>query len=415
MARPTTNGGTFPMDERGAANLRPDSCRETERTPHDDSPQAIRTGLARNVGELRASGLDLSLLETEGPFESRLEWFDLLQRSVFPADSGIRYVHASDGGRIVALLPVRADRRNGVRKIQALGNFYTPLFAPPISCGQGNGVPKQLLKRATEIAGRADVLLFSPMDPDSPLFRDLLVQIEALGWIPFKFFCFGNWYLPVTGDWQHYLASRGANLRGNIQRRTRRFLDAGGALELVTDASALDEAIAAFESVYSASWKRAEPYPRFIPALIYQLASDEALRLGIARLNGRPVAAQLWFVAGGKASIYKVAYDEACARYSPGTVLTAHLMRQAIDGDRVGEVDFLIGDDAYKKKWMTHRRERWGIVAYDPRTLMGGALLLREVFSRSAKPLRDRLRRILENRHGAESQVIDDAHWRKDE
>ena len=91
-------------------------------------------------------------------------------------------------------------------------------------------------------------------------------------------------------------------------------------------------------------------------------------------------------------------------------MLTAHLLRQAIDGDRVGEVDFLIGDDAYKKKWMTHRRERWGIVAYDPRTLMGSALLLREVFSRSMKSLRDRVRRALGKCRGAQSQFIDDAH-----
>jgi CelD/BcsL family acetyltransferase involved in cellulose biosynthesis len=397
------------MNGRKAANPRPDSRRKTEGAPHDDSPEVIRTGFARNVGELRASGLDLSLLETECPFESRLTWFDLLQRTVFPADSGIRYVHAANGGRIVALLPVRVDRRNGVRKIQALGNFYTPLFAPPISRGRENDVLKQLLERVTELPGQADVLILSPMDPDSPLFRDLLIQIRALGWIPFKFFCFGNWYLPVTGDWPHYLASRSANLRSNIKRRTRRFLDAGGTLELITGTSALDEAIAAFASVYSASWKRAEPYPDFIPALIRQLASDKALRLGIARLDGRPVAAQLWFTAGGKASIYKVAYDEAYAGYSPGTVLTAHLLRQAIDGDRVGEVDFLIGDDAYKKKWMTHRRERWGIVAYDPRTLMGGALLLREVFSRSLKSSRDRVRRILGTRRGDQSQAIDDA------
>jgi CelD/BcsL family acetyltransferase involved in cellulose biosynthesis len=361
--------------------------------PNDGSPENIRVGFARNVGELRASGLDLSPLETEGPFESRLAWFDLLQRTVFPADPGIRYVHASDGGRILALLPVRIERQNGVKTIRALGNFYTPLFSPLIPRERGNGVLKRVLEHAME--GRADVLLFSPMDPDSPGFRNLLLEIKALGWIPFEFFCFGNWHLPVAGDWQAYFASRSANLRDSIKRRTRRFLEAGGVLELVTDAAALDEAIAAFESVYSASWKRPEPFPEFVPALIRQLAPAKALRLGIARLNGRPVAAQLWFVADRKASIYKVAYDEACAGYSPGTVLTAYLLRQAIDGDRVEEVDFLIGDDAYKKRWMTHRRERRGIVAYNPRTLMGGALLLREFFSRGAKSLRDRARQAL--------------------
>jgi hypothetical protein len=372
------------------------------------SPTGIRTGLAYNVGELRASGLDLSPLESEGDgaFESRLAWFDLLQHTVFPTDAGVRYVYAADGGRIAALLPLRAERSNGVRTIRALGNFYTPLFAPPISCGQENSVLKRVLAHAIEMEGRADVLTLSPMDPGSPIFRDILIQIQALGWIPFEFFCFGNWYLPVTGDWQQYLASRSANLRSGIKRRTRRFLDDGGVLELVTGATgvvALDAAIAAFESVYSASWKRPEPFPAFMPTLIRQLATANALRLGIAWLNGHPVAAQLWFVASHKASIYKVAYDPAHAGYSPGTVLTAYLLRRMIDGegDRIEEVDFLIGDDAYKKHWMSHRRERWGIVAYNPRTLRGGALLLREVLARSAKSLRDRVRQALGNHRSA--------------
>jgi hypothetical protein len=102
---------------------------------NDRPPTGILTGLARNIDELRASGLDLSLLETDGAFESRLEWFDLLQRTVFPADAGIRYLYAVDGKRIVAFLPLRAERCNGVRTVQALGNFYTPLFAPLIPGG----------------------------------------------------------------------------------------------------------------------------------------------------------------------------------------------------------------------------------------------------------------------------------------
>ncbi|MDR0439813.1 MAG: GNAT family N-acetyltransferase [Candidatus Accumulibacter sp.] len=360
---------------------------DIEEPPGNGFPTGIRTGSVRDIDELRASGLDLSLLEAAGPLESRLTWFDLLQRTVFPADPGIRYVHASNCGRIVALLPVRIERKNGVRTIRSLGNFYTPLFSPPIPGERENGVLKRLLECAGRMEGNADAMILSPMDPGSPVFRNLLLEIGALGWKPFEFFCFGNWYLPVAGDWQAYFASRSANLRDSIRRRTRQFLDAGGVLELVTDTTALDEAIAAFESVYGASWKPPEPFPEFVPSLIRQLAQTKALRLGIARLNGRPIAAQLWFVADRKASIYKVAYDQTCAGYSPGTVLTAYLLRQTIDNDRVEEVDFLIGDDTYKKKWMTHRRERRGIVAYNPRTLMGGALLLREFLSRGVKSI----------------------------
>ncbi|MBK8121802.1 MAG: GNAT family N-acetyltransferase [Sulfuritalea sp.] len=77
-----------------------------------------------------------------------------------------------------------------------------------------------------------------------------------------------------------------------------------------------------------------------------------------------------------KISIFKLAFDPACAAFSPGTLLTAHLMEHVIDHANVKEIDFLIGDDEYKKLWMSHRRERWGIVACNPQTVIGLALLV---------------------------------------
>jgi hypothetical protein len=106
-----TDGTASPASGRNAGNPR----QEIEKSSND-SPGGVRTGFARNAGELRASGLDLSPLETEGPFESRLAWFELLQHTVFPAGSGVRYVYAADGGRIVSLLPVRIARRKRSEK-----------------------------------------------------------------------------------------------------------------------------------------------------------------------------------------------------------------------------------------------------------------------------------------------------------
>ena len=47
------------------------------------------------------------------------------------------------------------------------------------------------------------------------------------------------------------------------------------------------------------------------------------------------------------------------------------MLRNAIDTDHATEVDYLSGDDAYKREWMSHRRSRIGIVAFDPATLRG--------------------------------------------
>jgi CelD/BcsL family acetyltransferase involved in cellulose biosynthesis len=39
--------------------------------------------------------------------------------------------------------------------------------------------------------------------------------------------------------------------------------------------------------------------------------------------------------------------------------------------DNVGEIDFGIGDESYKSKWVTCRRELWSITAYNPDTVYG--------------------------------------------
>ena len=61
------------------------------------------------------------------------------------------------------------------------------------------------------------------------------------------------------------------------------------------------------------------------------------------------------------------------------------LMEHAIEKDRVVEADYLIRDDPYKKAWMSHRRERWGIMAYNPKTISGIFGLWKEVLGRTLK------------------------------
>jgi len=51
----------------------------------------------------------------------------------------------------------------------------------------------------------------------------------------------------------------------------------------------------------------------------------------------------------------------------------------------VTEVDYLSGDDGYKKDWMSQRRERWGILALNPRTPRGVLAIARHVGGRAVK------------------------------
>jgi hypothetical protein len=123
------------------------------------------------------------------------------------------------------------------------------------------------------------------------------------------------------------------------------------------------EAWAAYEAIYAASWKPEEGAPQFLRHFAEAEGAAGRLRLGLARANGQVVAAQFWTVEGGTAWIHKLAHLPDATGLSPGTVLTAALVEQAIDRDRVATIDFGTGNDPYKRDWMEVVRPRYRIDA----------------------------------------------------
>jgi hypothetical protein len=328
-------------------------------------------------------------------FDLGFSWFEHLANTVDFGNKTIElYILKINEEIRVALplcLPFKPEHR-----AEALSNYYTTLYAPILATDTSEFEITTLLKSVFTDYPYISEIRLAPLDPEASSTIKLRNALLGVGWRNFSYFTFGNWYLPVEGDWENYLLHRSGSLRSNIRRANKRFFADGGRLEIISgNDESIEKASKAFESVYNASWKNPEPHPKFIPGLIKILAADGRLRLGIAWINDTPVATQLWIVNHGKANIYKVAYDENYSALSPATVLTAHLMNYVIDVDRVYEVDYLMGDDKYKSNWMSHRRERCGIVAYKLQSIRGFLGYSKEWFSRKIKPLRLRLKRHL--------------------
>lgn len=338
---------------------------------------AVPTSLfPADFSSLRAVHPALAMRSVQaGPFQN-LAWYENLHAH------GLEAVRALDNLLLLAdeqgCLPLLDDGTC----LRSLANYYSSLYGPIGALPQGLAASLQETKRT-----QVDL---HPLDPCAPEFQQLKQALTQAGYWVDDYFCFNNWYLDVDGrSYADYLASRPSQLRSNLQRGKSK-LDKAGAWEIriQQDAGAgLEEAIAAFESVYAKSWKQAEPQAGFISGLCRTAAREGWLRLGVLYLGETPLAAQLWLTYNGVASIYKLAYDEEATRYSAGTVLSAALFERALDVDRVAEVDYLTGDEPYKRDWMSHRRERRGIIAFDLLQWGGLKAALRHWAGRMLRPL----------------------------
>ncbi|MES2048812.1 MAG: GNAT family N-acetyltransferase [Pseudomonadota bacterium] len=261
------------------------------------------------------------------------------------------------------------------RKLTAAANYYTSFFHLIQDDADDHAQENihLLIKGIIDDTQRWDCIDLHPMAVENVQFAAIEQAFEEAGATVQRYFCFGNWYLRVDGrSFQEYLNSVPARLKNTIERKSRQLEKSHGLqIKLVQTEDELLVAGAAYAKVYQSSWKQSEAHPQFIAGLMQTCARQGCLRLGIAYIDDQPVAAQLWIVYQGVASIYKLAYDEKFAKFSIGSILTAHMLRHVIDVDHVEEVDYLTGDDEYKKDWMSHRRERWGLIAFNQTTIKG--------------------------------------------
>jgi hypothetical protein len=248
----------------------------------------------------------------------------------------------------------------------ALTNYYASLYSLMISSSSDrNTALRHLILQLVQLRPRCAVLNFAPIaqeDFDEVSLRQVFFN---QGWYTKKYFCFGNWYLPCAGlKFEEYMKQRPSQTYNTWLRKRKKFHEKKGArLEIITDVEGATIAMELYQTVYAKSWKKPEPYPNFISGWARICAENGWLRLGIAWIDDVAIAVQFWFTINRRAYIFKLAYDEDYSRWSAGTILSAHMIKYSLEEDQVIEIDYLTGDDNYKQAWMTHRRERVGVIA----------------------------------------------------
>ena len=329
-------------------------------------------------------------------YDFSLAWFQNFSKTALDQDDQVCvYGVEQEGGcpRPVAALATRfrppSFRVFSPAVLSSLSNFYTITFSPICASREersGEAIDA-LVKAIARDRHRWDLVELRPLDPRSNVYSNLVRSFKSVGMVTQEYFCFGNWYLPTAGlRFKEYFKTLPSAMQNTIRRKSKKLEKTGQArIEIITGSENLEPAINAYEQIYFSSWKRPEPYPQFVPGLIRACAEKNWLRMGVIYLNDTPIAAQVWIINSGKATIYKLGHDQRYDEFSAGSILTTRLMEHVLDVDKVQEIDFGSGDDAYKKNWLPQRRERWGILAMNPRSLAGCLRIIQNIGGRAAK------------------------------
>jgi hypothetical protein len=325
------------------------------------------------------------LFAAAGSFFATRIWWEIVLAHAIPRNAVPRLVLIRQRGVPCGLFPMLFDP--ALAGFGALTTPYTCLYEPLIAPG--------LLHRTELFAAFARycrsfaTTRLDALDP--AIATEFAAGGKLAGLSAARFDHFGNWYEDVSGlDWAGWLARRPGALRETIRRRTRRVEQLPRAhFRLFAEPNDLADGIEAFETVYARSWKQPEPYPAFNPAQIRAAGSLGLARVGVWWIGETPAAAQFWIVEHGRATVLKLAHDEAFKEHSPGTVLTAWMIRHMIEQAHVAELDFGRGDDAYKRDWVGVRRQRMGVVLINPLHPRGMLALARHTLGRIRARLRN--------------------------
>ena len=285
------------------------------------------------------------------------------------------------GSEPVLLLPVLHGPGG---HLSSLVTPYTCVYQPAVWSNERLEPAAAVLARHLGPALRIDAV-----DPAWAGWPAIMRGFRLANYRAMGFAGFANWHEPLLGrGWEAYLADRPGALRETIRRRLRAAERNPEFSIGIAGPEETEAYLADYEAVYKQSWKAPEPFPGFAGAFVKAAEAAGVLRLAVLRRGTRPLAAQYWTVEKGVATVLKLTHVETERATSPGTVLTAWMVRHLIETEGVSALDFGRGDDPYKRHWATERRQREGMIVGNPLRPRGVAVLLRQAGSRIIGRLR---------------------------
>lgn len=274
-----------------------------------------------------------------------------------------------DAGRLLGVAPLGLEtRRVGpfrIRRLGPLAPWQTAAFSVVLAPDAAEASLATINGAIRESADEWDELALQPVRADSWLLdrHGWLAPIRGAPVAPRQRAVARYVELSHAADSWHGLVSK--KVGKNIGRQSRQLAREQGALSRVfRSAEELEAPCRALMELHALRWiRRGFDRTQFATAvgreemmrLVGEMARLGRVRLHALQARGKTIAGLLVWEFRGRSWAYRIAFDAAYARYSPGTLVLAEAIRTAA-ALRHLEFDFGYGADAYKEHWATGER-----------------------------------------------------------
>ena len=200
--------------------------------------------------------------------------------------------------------------------------------------------------RSRQVAARASISLSQRLDN---------VEVTRRRSLPMT--------LPLPASWSTFQSGLSKSMRDNVAYYPRRLTREIGPWKIQTARSPAEVAIATEHLVRlhrQRSASKAGPSHRnhlpgeteasFLRGWFERLARQDQISLVSLKIAGETVAVQAFVEAERCLSVYYSGYDERWGRYSPLTIITAEVIREAI-ARGFDRLEFPPGESAWKSRW----------------------------------------------------------------
>jgi CelD/BcsL family acetyltransferase involved in cellulose biosynthesis len=312
------------------------------------------------------AGLTLGTISRESEFSELADQWDALVRSRprpspfllhawllewwrHYGNGGELTIHvAFRDGRLVGALPLCLRTDHGLRVLSFVG-ADTALADLLLADGESGELGTALAERA--VAAGQDFADLSGLPADSHLAAALgpsAVTLIERSEAP---------VLDLSAGWENVYRSKLSSKRRNHHRRRRRQLSTLGRVE-VEVARTPDELERALEDAFTVHQLRWDGRPdgsgfaspvsrRYHLATAQALAPLDVPRIVLLKIDGRPVAFHYYLSLERRMYVYRIAFDPAFGRFSPGLINTLDAIGTAAD-EGATKVEFLGGAERYK-------------------------------------------------------------------